>query len=199
MQKLIFASNNAHKLNEVRSILAPLCSVVSPREIGIESDPEENAPTLEGNALIKARALFALTQQACFADDTGLEVEALGGAPGVHSARYASPTESNDAANRAKLLQELSAHPLPHKARFRTVVAYINSRGEEFLFEGIVQGIIIDQMRGTAGFGYDALFVPEEETRTFAEMSDAEKNAISHRGRAVLSLKNFLDTHPQAL
>lgn len=192
MQKLIFASNNAHKVGEVAQILFPLYEVVSQKEMGVVSDPEENADTLEGNALIKARALYQLLHAPCFADDTGLEVELLDGAPGVHSARYAS-SEHDDKANRSRLLQELSAFPTPRKARFRTVIAYIDPHGNEHLFEGIVEGEIMQEERGERGFGYDSLFKPEGKEKTFAEMTDDEKNNISHRYRAVMALKNFLE------
>ncbi|MBB6275749.1 RdgB/HAM1 family non-canonical purine NTP pyrophosphatase [Porphyromonas circumdentaria] len=194
MKKLILASNNSHKIEEVKNILSTPYVILSPKEIGVVSDPEESADTLEGNALIKVRALYQIVKAPCFADDTGLEVELLNGAPGVRSARYASP-EHDDKANRSLLLRELSAYPMPHKARFRTVIAYIDSMGREHLFEGVVKGEIIEEERGTMGFGYDSIFIPEGETRTFAEMNEEEKNCISHRYRAVLALKEFLDSN----
>ncbi len=194
MQKLIFASNNAHKIEEVRSILSSPYVVVSPKEIGVTSDPEESADTLEGNALIKVRALYKIVQAPCFADDTGLEVEALNGAPGVRSARYAS-AEHDDKANRRLLLKELSSTPCPRKARFRTVIAYIDEAGQEHFFEGVVKGEIIKEERGNCGFGYDSIFVPMGATQTFAEMCESEKNSISHRYKAVVALKEFLDSN----
>ena len=195
MEKLLFATNNAHKLGEVRYILQGQCRIISLREAGVESNPEENAPTLEGNALLKARDAFRLAQCPTIADDTGLEVASLGGAPGVLSARYAGEGH-DDAANRTKLLESLRKHPTTHIARFRTVVAYIDRAGGEHLFEGIVEGMIIEEERGEKGFGYDALFVPRGETRTFAQMNEAEKNAISHRARAFTQFHEYLVQHP---
>ena len=157
----------------------------------MEEIPEEQE-TLEGNALQKARYLHDRTGLDCFADDTGLEVEALGGAPGVHSARYA--TDGHDfAANNRLLLKNLQGVG-NRRARFRTVIALILN-GEEHLFEGVVEGRIIDHETGHEGFGFDPLFVPDGCERTFAEMSAAEKNAISHRGRAVRKLAEYLHAH----
>ena len=188
---MIFATNNAHKLDEVRAILGDGFELTTLREAGITEDIPENEPTIEGNALAKARYVWQKCGTSCFADDTGLEVDALGGAPGVHSARYA--TDGHDfKANRDKLLAEMEGKS-DRRARFRTVVALILD-GTEYTFEGIVEGTIIDHMSGTEGFGYDPMFVPEGETRTFAEMSAEEKNAISHRGRAVAKLVEFLQT-----
>ncbi len=193
MQKLIFASNNKHKLEEIRSILYPDYSILSLNEMNIFSNPEETAENLEGNALIKARALFSISSSPCFADDTGLEVYALNNAPGVHSARYAHPTISDDLANRQKLLQMLKGKTKEYrKARFRTVIAFINQNGEEHLFEGIVEGEISEEEKGENGFGYDSIFIPNNECRTFAEMTDLEKNEISHRARALAQFRNFL-------
>ena len=192
--KLIFATNNAHKLSEVQAVLGPSFELVTPRMCGVEEDIPETAETLEGNARQKARYLYERTGLDCFADDTGLEVEALNGAPGVHSARYA--TDGHDfAANNRLLLKKLEGET-NRQARFRTAICLIEG-GEERLFEGIVEGHIIDHESGTEGFGYDPLFVPEGYDCTFAEMSGDEKNAISHRGRAVRKLVAYL--HEQQL
>ena len=187
--KLIFATNNAHKLSEVQAVLGPSFELVTPRMCGVEEEIPETAETLEGNARQKARYLYERTGLDCFADDTGLEVEALNGAPGVHSARYA--TDGHDfAANNRLLLKNLEGET-NRRARFRTAICLIEG-GEERLFEGIVEGHIIDHESGTEGFGYDPLFVPEGYDCTFAEMSADEKNAISHRGRAVRKLVAYL-------
>ena len=187
--KLIFATNNAHKLSEVQAVLGPSFELVTPRMCGVEEEIPETAETLEGNARQKARYLYERTGLDCFADDTGLEVEALNGAPGVHSARYA--TDGHDfAANNGLLLKNLEGET-NRRARFRTAICLIEG-GEERLFEGIVEGHIIDHESGSEGFGYDPLFVPEGYDCTFAEMSADEKNAISHRGRAVRKLVAYL-------
>lgn len=187
--EILFATNNAHKLAEVSAVLGDGYRLVTPRDCGVTGEIPETQPTLEGNALQKARYLHARTGRNCFADDTGLEVEALGGAPGVHSARYA--TDGHDfAANNRLLLRNLEGKT-NRRARFRTVIALILN-GEEHLFEGIVEGHIIPAERGAEGFGYDPLFVPEGGDKTFAEMNAAEKNAVSHRGRAVRKLAAYL-------
>ncbi len=187
--KLIFATNNAHKLSEVQAVLGPSFELVTPRMCGVEEEIPETAETLEGNARQKARYLYERTGLDCFADDTGLEVEALNGAPGVHSARYA--TDGHDfAANNRLLLKNLEGET-NRRARFRTAICLIEG-GEERLFEGIVEGHIIGHESGSEGFGYDPLFVPEGYDCTFAEMSGDEKNAISHRGRAVRKLVAYL-------
>lgn len=187
--KIIFATNNAHKLSEVQAVLGDGYELVTPRQCGIDEEIPETAETLEGNACQKARYLFERTGLDCFADDTGLEVEALGGAPGVHSARYA--TDGHDfAANNRLLLKNLAGEE-NRRARFRTVICLIE-QGKEHLFEGIVEGRIIDHEAGSEGFGYDPLFVPEGFDRTFAEMSAEQKNGISHRGRAVRKLVDYL-------
>ncbi|MBQ5843263.1 MAG: non-canonical purine NTP diphosphatase [Alistipes sp.] len=189
MGKIIFATNNAHKLSEVQALLGDAFELVTLKECGITEDIPETAATLEGNALQKARYVFEKTGADCFADDTGLEVEALGGEPGVHSARYA--TDGHDfAANNRLLLKNLEGQS-NRKARFRTVIALI-LEGKEYLFEGIVEGTIATRESGCEGFGYDPLFVPSGEIVTFAQMSAEAKNAISHRGRAVAKLVNFL-------
>ncbi len=187
--ELVFATNNAHKISEVQAVLGAGYRLVTPRDCGIAEEIPETQPTIEGNALQKARYLYERTGRDCFADDTGLEVEALGGAPGVHSARYA--TDGHDfAANNRLLLKNLETQT-NRRARFRTVIALI-VRGEEHLFEGIVEGRIVDAERGTEGFGYDPLFIPEDGDKTFAEMSAEEKNLVSHRGRAVRRLAEYL-------
>ena len=189
MRKLIFATNNAHKLGEVQALLGDAFTLVTLRECGITEDIPETADTLEGNALQKARYVYEKTGLDCFADDTGLEVDALGGAPGVHSARYA--TDGHDfAANNRLLLKNLEGIT-DRTARFRTVIALILD-GVEYTFEGRVEGTIATAESGSEGFGYDPLFVPSGEIITFAQMSAEAKNAISHRGRAVAKLVNFL-------
>lgn len=189
--KIVFATNNAHKLDEVRQVVGQKFEVVSLRECGITEDIPENEPTLEGNALAKARYIFSRTGLDCFADDTGLEVDALGGEPGVRSARYATDGH-DDEANKRLLLERLQGAE-SRAAQFRTAVALILG-GEEYLFEGVVRGTITTEQQGEGGFGYDPLFVPEGYEKTFAQMSAEEKNAISHRGRAVRKLAEFLQT-----
>lgn len=191
MRRLIFATNNAHKLGEVQALLGDAFELVTLRECGITEDIPETADTLEGNALQKARYVYEKTGLDCFADDTGLEVDALGGAPGVHSARYA--TDGHDfAANNRLLLKNLEGIT-DRTARFITVIALILD-GVEYTFEGRVEGTIATAESGSEGFGYDPLFVPSGEIITFAQMSAEAKNAISHRGRAVAKLVNFLKT-----
>ena len=189
MMKIVFATNNAHKLDEVRQVVGDKFALVSLRECGIVEDIPENEPTLEGNALAKARYIYERTGADCFADDTGLEVDALGGEPGVRSARYATDGH-DDEANKRLLLERLKGVE-NRAAQFRTAVALIMG-GKEYLFEGIVRGRIATEQHGEGGFGYDPLFVPEGYDRTFAQMSAEEKNAISHRGRAVRKLAEFL-------
>ena len=192
MMKLIFATNNAHKLREVAQVIDSCVELVSLAECGVVEDIPENEPTLEGNALAKARYIYSRTRQNCFADDTGLEVDALGGEPGVRSARYATDGH-DDEANKKLLLQRLEGAGC-RNAQFRTAIALILD-GEEYLFEGIVRGHIACEEHGDGGFGYDPLFVPEGYELSFAEMSADEKNAISHRGRAVRALAAFLNEH----
>ena len=191
MKKLIFATNNTHKLSEVQAVLGDVFTLVTLRECGIVEDIPETAETLEGNALQKARYIYEKLGADCFADDTGLEVDALNGAPGVHSARYA--TDGHDfAANNRLLLKNLEGVD-NRAAHFRTVIALILD-GKEYLFEGRVDGTIALEESGCEGFGYDPLFVPSGEIITFAQMSADAKNAISHRGRAVAKLVEFLKT-----
>lgn len=186
---LVFATNNAHKLDEVRSILGSRFTVKSLKEIGCEADIPETADTLEGNALMKARFLYEKYGVDCFADDTGLEVTALGGAPGVHTARYAGNHDSE--ANMKKLLNELEKKS-DRSAQFRTVIALI-IEGKEFLFEGIVKGTIAKEKAGDGGFGYDPIFIPDGFTQTFSQMGNDSKNHISHRALAVEKLFNYLN------
>ncbi|MFR9504075.1 MAG: RdgB/HAM1 family non-canonical purine NTP pyrophosphatase [Rikenellaceae bacterium] len=189
--KIIFATNNPHKLSEVSALLGSEYELITPRDCGITEDIPETAETLEGNALQKARYLREKTGLDCFADDTGLEVEALGGAPGVRSARYATDGHDFEANNRL-LLQNLEGVE-NRRARFRTVIALLQG-AEEHLFEGIVEGHITLHHSGDKGFGYDPIFSPEGSELTFAQMGAEEKNAISHRGRAVKKLVNHLTT-----
>lgn len=187
--KLYFATNNIHKLKEVQEVVGDSFQIESMRSLGINEDIPEDQLTLQGNALQKARFLYDRTGESCFADDTGLEVDALNGAPGVYSARYAGDAK-NSFDNMALLLKNMSGIQ-NRKARFRTVIALILD-GKEYLFEGVVNGTIAEEPRGTAGFGYDPLFVPDGYSTTFAEMDSEAKNAISHRGRAVEKLAEFL-------
>lgn len=190
MKKLVFATNNAHKLSEIRDILGNAVEIMSLADIGCHDDIPETAPTLEGNALIKARWVYDRYGYDCFADDTGLEVAALGGAPGVHTARYAYPDRHDPAANTRKLLAELE-NKTDRSAQFRTVIALIE-QGSDHLFEGVVRGVITPEERGTEGFGYDPVFAPEDTGRTFAELGTEVKNRISHRARAVQQLYAYL-------
>ena len=194
METLIMATNNEHKLREIRQILGDKYEVKGLKEIGCLEDIPETSDTLEGNALQKARYVYEHYGLNCFADDTGLEVEALGGAPGIYTARYGSMNgygDSHDSdANIACLLDRLHG-TATRKARFRTVIALLQG-GKEYLFEGIVEGEILTERRGQDGFGYDPIFAPVETGITFAEMGPAEKNRISHRGRATQKLVAFL-------
>ena len=189
-KKFVFATNNAHKLEEVTAILGDKIELLSMKDIHCSADIPETADTLEGNALLKARYIFENYHLDCFADDTGLEVEALNGAPGVYSARYAAGDAHNSEANMQKLLQDMEGME-NRKARFRTVFALIVN-GKEHLFEGIVKGEITKHRHGTSGFGYDPVFIPEGYTQTYAEMGSELKNKISHRAVATDKLCNFL-------
>ncbi|MCU0433450.1 MAG: RdgB/HAM1 family non-canonical purine NTP pyrophosphatase [Bacteroidia bacterium] len=186
---LVFATQNRNKLSEIQSLLGDEFQLITLAEAGITHELEETTDTLEGNALQKARAVYALTRKPCFADDSGLEVEALNGAPGVNSAMYAGNQRSAED-NMAKLLHELAGHT-NRKACFRTVIAWKNGE-EEKLFEGRVEGEIALQPAGNSGFGYDPVFVPHGDTRSFAEMSLSEKNAQSHRARAFKAFTGWL-------
>lgn len=187
--KLVFATNNKHKLQEVRDIVGNRVEVLSLSDIDCCDDIPETADTLQGNALIKARHIYGKYGIDCFADDTGLEVEALGGAPGVYSARYAGE-ECDSEANMRKLLENLTGKS-NRNAQFRTVIALIID-GKEMLFDGIVKGTIATEKRGDSGFGYDPIFIPEGHTESFAQMSGEMKNSMSHRFRATRQLGDFL-------
>lgn len=191
MRKLVFATNNAHKLEEIRAILGDKVEVLSLKDIQCEADIPETADTLEGNAALKAEYIYRHYGLDCFADDTGLEVEALNGAPGVYSARYAGGEGHDSEANMRKLLAEMKGKE-NRKAQFRTSICLIEG-GTEHLFEGVVKGEIIEAKRGASGFGYDPVFMPEGYTETFAEMGSEEKNRISHRARAVQALCAYLN------
>ncbi len=190
MKDIIFATNNAHKLEELRQILAGRFNVLSLADIDCHEDIPETAPTIEGNAVMKAQWIHEHYGVDCFSDDTGLEIDALGGEPGVHSARYATDGHDN-IANINKVLTKM-AGVTDRTARFRTVIALIMD-GELHTFKGEVEGRILTERHGEGGFGYDSIFQPVEgDGRTFGEMSAQEKNAISHRGRAVARLAEFL-------
>ena len=208
--KIIFATGNAGKLREAAEVLGPDYEVVSPASLGITGDIPETGSTLQENSLQKARYLFGRTGLPCFADDTGLEVDALGGAPGIYSARYAGP-EHDSQANMDKLLKELDRLEIRRsepandeikgpandgqnrRARFRTVVTLILADGEPHFFEGSCEGSIATERRGSGGFGYDPVFLPDAYPgRTLAEVSEEEKNAVSHRGRAIHAMTEWL-------
>ena len=188
-KKLVVATNNAHKLEEISAILGNEMELLSLKDIHCNADIPETADTLEGNARQKAMYIHENYGMDCFADDTGLEVEALNGAPGVFSARYAGDGHDSEA-NMQKLLKKLEGKE-NRKAQFRTAICLI-MEGKEYLFEGIVKGHIIEEKRGGAGFGYDPIFVPEGYDQTFAELGNDVKNTISHRARAVEKLCTFL-------
>ena len=188
-KKLVVATNNAHKLEEISAILGDEMELFSLKDINCHADIPETADTLEGNARQKALYIYENYGMDCFADDTGLEVDALNGAPGVFSARYAGNGHDSEA-NMQKLLKELKGNE-NRKAQFRTAICLI-MEGKEYLFEGIVKGAIIEEKRGGAGFGYDPIFVPEGYDQTFAELGNDIKNTISHRARAVEKLCKFL-------
>lgn len=190
MKKLVFASNNAHKLSEIRAILGDRIEIISLSDLQCHAEIPETADTLEGNALIKARYVWEHYGLYCFADDTGLEVEALGGAPGVYSARFAGEHASFED-NVSLLLERLSGVAAPRRARFRTVIALIDEYGTHF-FEGSVDGEITLERSGDHGFGYDPIFRPEGREETFAQLTEQEKNSMSHRGRAVQKLVRYL-------
>ena len=187
--KLVFATNNKHKLDEIRAILGDKIELLSLNDINCHDDIPETADTLQGNALIKARYIYDKFGVNCFADDTGLEVDSLGGEPGVYSARYAGE-ECDPKANMNKLLDNLT-EKTDRNAQFRTVIALI-IEGEEKLFEGNVKGIISNEKMGDAGFGYDPIFIPEGFSESFAQMSSEMKNSISHRFRATEKLCKYL-------
>ena len=189
MKKIVFATNNKHKLDEIRKITTGKIEILSLADINCHEDIEETGTTLEENALIKARYVKDKYGYDCFADDTGLEVEALNGEPGVYSSRYAG-ANCNPEDNMIKLLSELRDSD-NRNAQFRTVIAAITN-GSEHLFEGVVKGSIIEEKRGSNGFGYDPVFMPDGYELTFGEMSDDVKNEISHRGVAMERFIAFL-------
>lgn len=192
--KIVFATNNSHKLEEIRQILGAGIEVLSLADIGCHDDIPETAPTLEGNAVMKARYVYDRYGTPCFADDTGLEVDALDGAPGVYSARYAGGKGHDSEANMSKLLHEMEGMQDRH-ARFRTVIALIERKDGlpvQHTFEGRIEGTISQERKGSSGFGYDPIFVPEGYERSFAELGSDIKNGISHRARAVARLAEYL-------
>jgi XTP/dITP diphosphohydrolase len=192
MKRIVFATNNKHKLKEIREILNDKYIVISLSELGCFDDIPETETTLEGNALLKALYVNQQYSIDCFADDTGLEVEALSGRPGVYSARYAGE-EQNAENNIVKVLEEMKGET-NRKARFRTVIALIFNKNE-YYFEGTIEGELITEKHGTNGFGYDPIFVPTGYNQTFAEMPLNQKNKISHRALAVAKLVTFLKQH----
>jgi len=187
--ELVFVTANAHKAAEVQKVVSKAIKIVSLKDINCSDDIEETANTFQGNALLKAKHVYNKYNKNCFADDSGLEVEALNNEPGVFSARYAGVPKS-DEKNTAKLLKNLEGIK-NRKARFRTVIALILD-GKEYLFEGIIEGTIAQQPIGTNGFGYDPVFIPSGYTKTFAQMTSEEKNQISHRAIAVSKMNEFL-------
>jgi len=188
--KLVFASNNQHKVDEIRSIIGDKFDIITLKEAGIDIDIPEPHATLEANASEKSAVIYRMTGISCFSEDTGLEVYALNGEPGVNSARYAGDGRSFDA-NIEKLLSNLSGKP-DRRARFRAVISLLID-GKETLFEGICEGRIIEERHGVKGFGYDPVFMPEGSTKTFGEMSMEEKTKYSHRARATEKLVAFLN------
>ena len=190
-KKLVFATNNLHKLNEVSTILENKIELLSLNDINCHIDIPETSNTLEGNALLKAQYIYSNYKLNCFADDTGLEVEALNGEPGVYSARYAGDIHNSEA-NMLKLLHNME-NKENRQAQFRTVISLILDE-TEYQFEGIIKGKIITEKRGSSGFGYDPIFIPEGYDKTFAEFGDEIKNKISHRAQAVNKLCKFLFT-----
>lgn len=204
MTSLVFATGNAGKLREAQEILGEEFRVLSPAQVGVNPEVEENGKTLKENSIIKARHLYSLCGRDCFADDTGLEVDALGGAPGVYTARYAGPACNFDD-NMDKLLGELSLLHAPRTARFRCVVTLILG-GEEHFFEGTMEGSIAERKCGQGGFGYDPIFIPSKEMylrapgvsfpagTTVAQLSESVKNAISHRGGALAKMARYLES-----
>lgn len=189
--KLIFATNNQHKIDEVQAALPAAIQIVTLKDAGIDIDIPEPHDTLEKNAAEKGRTIFSLTKSPCFSEDTGLEVKALNGEPGVHSAYYAGDRSSEK--NIEKLLLKLQTHE-DKTAQFRTVI-FLLLNGQEYFFEGVCKGIITDKPRGSAGFGYDAIFIPLGSDKTFAEMTMLEKNSFSHRKKALDKLVTFLNQY----
>lgn len=192
--KIVFATNNTNKIFEIQSMLPKSIEIISLESIGCHEEIPETADTIEGNAIMKANYLTEKYGYDCFADDTGLEVEALGGEPGVYSARYAGEQKSAED-NMDKLLLNLE-NSTNRNAQFKTVIA-LNLQGKQYLFTGIAQGEIISEKKGTQGFGYDPIFRPEGYQETFAQLSLETKNAISHRGKATRELIAFLNQNPK--
>ena len=192
--QIVFATNNDHKLTEIRDMLGDSFKLLSLRDLNLEEDIPENEPSLEGNAMHKARHVYGILNMDVFADDTGLETDILNGLPGVHSARFAGEDKNSDE-NIDKLLGLMGSSE-NRKARFRTIIALILD-GKEYLFEGVSEGTIIFERRGREGFGYDPVFVPSGCSLTYAEMPLDEKNKISHRARAFNKLKEFLFQYSQ--
>ncbi len=196
MKHLVFATNNPHKLSEIRAILGPHVEIASLADISCHEDIPETSATLEGNALEKARYVHRRYGVSCFADDTGLEVEALHGAPGVYTARFGAMNgfgQDHDSEGNTRCLLHMLEGMTHRRARFRTVIA-LCLEDKEYLFEGIVEGEITTEKRGTRGFGYDPIFQPEGFLETFAQMGPSRKNEISHRARAVKKLAEFLNS-----
>jgi len=194
MKRIVFATNNQHKLDEIRQILGNDFQILSLADIGCHEEIPEDHDTLQENALQKAQYIVDHYHVSCFADDTGLEVDALGGEPGVHSARYAEGTDHDSEANMRKLLLKLGNNN-NRRARFRTVIALLleeNGKWREEIFDGIVEGHIAREKKGSEGFGYDPIFVPDGYDLSFAELGMEVKNSISHRARAVRKLADFL-------
>jgi XTP/dITP diphosphohydrolase len=194
--KIVFATNNKNKLREIREILGSDFEIVSLSKIGCHEDIPETGDTLEENALQKAQFVCDKYHIGCFADDTGLEVEALDGQPGVHSARYAEGTDHDSEANMAKLLANLQDKS-NRSARFRTIIVLLQPNAQPIYFEGRVDGQIATEKHGTEGFGYDPIFVPEGYDKSFAELGEEIKNTISHRARAVVKLSQYLKENKQ--
>lgn len=190
--ELIFATNNRHKAEEIQQMVPESIKVLTLEDVGIDEEIPEQQDTLEGNASDKSRYIYNRLSKNCFADDTGLEVDALEGAPGVYSARYAG-SDKDPEANMDKLLEQLKDED-NRRARFRTVISLILD-GEELFFEGVVEGHILREKRGDEGFGYDPIFMPEGSSLTFAQMPMATKNRISHRSRAIKKLANYLNQY----
>ena len=190
LQTLVFATNNQHKIDEAQAIVQGKLHLISLKEAGVDIDVDETETTFRGNALLKAEAVWALTGLPCVADDSGLCVEALGGEPGVYSSRYAGEA-GNHSKNNEKLLKEMVGKS-DRRAFFTTVLCLVGLDDTPMYIEGRVNGVILTEIQGRDGFGYDPLFCPDGETRSFAEMSAAEKNTMSHRGRAFQSLMEYL-------
>ncbi len=192
MEEFVFATNNPHKLHELRRLLDGRFRVLGLADIGCHDDIPEDADSFDGNALAKAQWVYSRYGYACAADDSGLCVDALGGAPGIHSARFAG-AHGDSKANNARLL-EMMAGKTDRKAAFHTAIALVGFTDSPMFFHGSVQGSILEAPHGEGGFGYDPLFVPDGWDRTFAQASEDEKNAVSHRGRAVAALCKYLDS-----